>query len=273
MSRPDCSRRKTVHAANPVPLHVHAVNPSWNERVLVYGNSIHKPEFLEFYAFLAPDEFIFFDNGLSSYWSHDTDPIHDFPRHGIPRPAHAYLALHPPLPLPTYLERIPQTELTASDFAHPFKRMADASLEKPKHGHLPEHVILGTSLFRTNRISWDDERRLYLDLIAAIRQKSNSSILFKGHPRSSDRPLISRSDGVDVLETIVPIEAFAQIGGGGIAYSASSTSLFTLQKHYGFTARRLDSPAIQHVAGRMPHLDLVNQIPALLLPRGGKTRS
>lgn len=33
MSRPDCSRRKTVHAANPVPLHVHAVNPSWNERV------------------------------------------------------------------------------------------------------------------------------------------------------------------------------------------------------------------------------------------------
>lgn len=138
--------------------------------------------------------------------------------------------------------------------------MADEAYQKPTGGSLPTNVILGTSLFRTNRITWEDERELYLDLISTIQQKSNTRILFKTHPRAVAHPLITLNDGIEVLDTVAPVEAFAEFNTEGFAYSISSTSLFTLQKYYGFTPFRIDSPAVRKVAERMQHLDLALRV-------------
>lgn len=229
---------------------------------ILYGNSIQKPLFLDLYGFLQPDEFVFFDNGLSSYWPHDTDIQETFAYYNVPLPVRSYLSLHPPLPLPRYLADVPSTNLKVSDFDATYRRMADAAYQKPTGGSLPSNVILGTSLFRTNRISWEDERNLYLDLISTLHRESNSPILFKTHPRAVAQPLIGTDDGVEVLNTIAPVEAFAEVNPDGFAYSISSTSLFTLQKYYQFTPFRLDSPAVRKVAERMRHLDLAFCVPA-----------
>lgn len=229
-------------------------------RRIVYGNQIHKPFHLSFYRYLEPDEFVFFDNGLSSYWPHETDIRADFAAYGLAFPTRAYLSLHPPLPIPGYLADAPPATLARADYDDAYRAMKARARQKPRDNVLPAHLIIGTSLFRTNHIAWEEERALYMDLVAALRRRSDQPILFKTHPRAVARPLVTAADGVDVLDTIVPIEAFAHPKSNGFAYSIASTSLITLQKYYGFTPYRLDSPAVRRVAERMRHLDLTRNV-------------
>ncbi len=242
------------------------VEPQLSERAsrrIVYGNAIHKPFHQSFYAFLAPDEFVFFDNGLSSYWRHDADIKSEFERYGVAFPSEAFLSLSPGLPTPPYLSAIPQTPLDYADYAEIYARIAMAARIKPPGGWLANHVVLGTSLFRIKRISWEEERDIYRRLIDAIRREKDAAVTFKAHPRASDRPLLTEADGADVLETGVPVEAFIKPGATGRAYSISSTSLFTMQHYFGWTAYRLDSPAARLVIKRSPHLGMINMVETL----------
>ncbi len=234
---------------------------------IVYGNALQKAFHISYYALLRPDEFVFFDNGLSSYWQHDINVTQVFQDHGLQPPAAAYLTLSPPLPPPPYLNSVKQFSLQADDYAPIFAAMRSAVSHPPVSGWLPQHVLIGTSLFRTNRISWEEERHAYLQIIIRLQQQGVSRILFKAHPRASERPLVTASDGVEILETPAPVEAFVKPGATGAAYSISSTSLFSLTSMFGWRCERIATPAANKVIDSLPHLGLARSILAFEMER------
>lgn len=230
-------------------------------RRIVYGNAIHQPLHRSLYAYLKPDEFVFFDNGLSSYSEHDADIAGDFAAIGAPFPSMACLSLVPALHAPGYLSSIPQVALGYDDYADIYARLRAAAPGLPSGGWLPGHVILGTSLFRTKRIEWGEERSIYLRLIKALKARTDERVAFKAHPRASDRPLITSDDGVEVLDTGLPVEALVRPGSKGCAYSISSTSLFTLKEYFGWSSFRMETAASRAVIDASPHLGMVNVFP------------
>lgn len=243
--------------------------PSWagnptGDRI-VYTNGVHKPFHQSFYEWLQPDEIHFFDNGLSSYADHRADIPKDFAARGLPALTDAYLTLHPPLPVPAYLSFAQHHTLTQTDFAPIYARLREAAPTKPASGWLPGHVIIGSSLFRQGKITWDEEREIYLRLTAHIRERGGENILYKAHPRASSRPLIKEADGVEVLDNTTPVEAFVQPGSKGVAYSISSTALLTLPSQFGWRALRIDTDKTRDLIAASSHLSKVNAIDAVSL--------
>lgn len=226
----------------------------------VFANGVHKPFHQSFLTYLSPDEVCFFDNGLSSYAPHAANVEAHFTARGLPAIHKAYLTLHPPLPIPPYLSSAKASSLPLDVFVDIYATIRSAA---PEINWLPEHVILGTSLFRTKRISWDDERETYLRLIDHIRTKHDSEILFKAHPRALDRPLITDTDGVIVMENSAPVEAFARHGLPGTAYSISSTALITLPAQFGWTSYRLKTEKTEALLDKSPHLSMVRFVKAI----------
>lgn len=229
-------------------------------RRIVYGNGVHKRFHQEFFSYLEPDEFVFFDNGLSSYADHPSDIETEFAAHDIPFPSLACYSLSPPLPAPEYLSSIRSHYLGRQDYVAIYDALRAVVCETPETGWLPSHVVIGTSLFRTKRITWEEERSIYMKLIRRLQDAQDGGILYKAHPRASDRPLITKADGIDVLDSSVPVEVFVKPGSKGAVYSISSTALFTLNKYFGWTAHRIETPAARTVLNQSPHLRLVESI-------------
>lgn len=223
-------------------------------RRVVYGNLIHKRLQQTFYAFLEPDEFVFFDNGISSYWEHDADINSLFGALNLPSPSMAYLTLD--LPVPKYLAAFPARRLALADYEPIYAGMRRAAVPTAP---LRDDVIIGSSLFRTGRISWEDERAIYLRLA----EKLDRPVAFKAHPRAADRPLVTSDDGFQVIESGIPIEALVQQGQIGAAYSISSTSLFTLASFFGWRAHCIETAATAEVMRASPHLALSQRMPRI----------
>ncbi len=234
-------------------------------RRIVYGNAIHKKLHREFFKYLNPDEFVFFDNGLSSYADHPTDVATEFVKLDIPFPSLACYSLAPPLPIPDYLKSISNYDLTHNDFSSLFECLRRVDAQALPHDCLPSRVVIGTSLFRTKRIRWEEERAIYLKLFAKLREEEDSRILFKAHPRASNRPLIGPGDGVDVVDNSIPVEAFAKPDEKGVVYSISSTSLLTMEKYFGWRAYRIETEATRALLADSPHLSKVKEVESISL--------
>tara|TARA_R110000868_G_scaffold43693_6_gene146731 strand:- start:5698 stop:6681 length:984 start_codon:yes stop_codon:yes gene_type:complete len=229
---------------------------------IVYGNSIHKPPHLDFYASLTPDEFVFIDNGLSSYAEHHFNCRAEFARRGLPNPNLACLSLGASLPVPAYLSDFTATNLTLHELGPVYRQIRGSAAGHPTSGGLPAIVLIGTSLYRTKRITWEQERDIYLAAIKSFHAEGIRDILFKSHPRASDRPLLTADDNIEVFDSSLPVEAFADPSASGVAYSISSTSLFTLRDYFGWQTYRLETPAARALLDRSPHLGLVSHVPA-----------
>ena len=230
------------------------------ERRIVYGNAIHKRFHQELYAYLQPDEFVFFDNGLSSYAEHSADIESDFAARGLPFPSLACYSLSPPLNVPRYLAGIPGCSLGMEDYEDAFValRRLDSGWGAPGR---PLHVIMGTSLFRTQKISWDEERATYLHLISQLKStRPGETILYKAHPRACARPLITKGDGVDVVESTLPAEPFVTPGCNGAVYSITSTALFSFARLFSWKAHRIETPATRRLLDASPHLRMIDLI-------------
>lgn len=259
---PDCLKGSSFDQRGVPP----ALRTKSSSHRIVYGNLIHKRLYQEFFSSLMPDEFIFFDNGLSSYADHKSDIKKEFAALDLPFPSVACYSLCPPLPVPEYLGTIPQRSLTREEYTEFFDQLRLLASDWAPDRWLPPHVIIGTSLFRTNRISWEEERSIYLRLIDKLQDEEDSIILFKAHPRASSRPLITEDDGVDVLDSSLPVEAFVNPRTTGVVYSISSTSLLTMEKFFGWTAYRLETEMTQKLLADSPHLSKVNSIEPLIFP-------
>lgn len=246
--------------AGEFPINLTARGANISSRT-VYGNLIHKPLFQKYFATLRPDAFVFFDNGLSSYWEHDADIGADFSALDLPFPALASLPLSPPLAIPTYLSAIPSWRPTRDHFHEAFTTMRQVAPAKVSPG--VSIIVLGSSIFRTNVLRWEEERDLYRRLIEQLRGRG--PILFKAHPRAAARPLITEADGVDVLETTMPIEALIEPGHVGAVFGMASTALLTMPKFLGWRAYRLDTPETHRSAVKLPHqrlMDIVDTWPS-----------
>ncbi|WP_425410245.1 polysialyltransferase family glycosyltransferase [Hyphococcus sp.] len=231
---------------------------------IVYGNALHKPFHQYLYTFLKPDEFIFFDNGLSSYWDQPLDIHETFPEIGIPIPACACLGLAPPLQPPNYLKGLTQKSLSLNDFDMAFAGLRSAG-KSPRGGWLTETVIFGTSIFRTGHLSWEEERGVYLRLIETLKRRGENNIVFKAHPRATEKPIIFESDGVDVLENSIPVEAFVKPGAAGTAYGIASTSLITFERYFGWKSYRIDAPETRRAVEKKPHRGLAARIEPIII--------
>lgn len=232
---------------------------------VVYGNGIHKKPHQQFFSYLEPDEFVFFDNGLSSYASHPVDIKHEFTARNIPCPSLACYSLSSFLPIPSYLSSIPPYELSYAEYTEFFGRLRALEKSYSKEKWLPSNVIIGTSLFRTKRISWEMERSIYLSIIDRLKKSYNGDILFKCHPRSGVRLLITKEDGVTLFDSTLPAEAFVRPGSRGAIYSISSTSLLTFKKFFGWDAWRLENKATRQLLEGSPHLSMVNFVESIRL--------
>ncbi|MCI4645867.1 MAG: alpha-2,8-polysialyltransferase family protein [Hyphomonadaceae bacterium] len=212
------------------------------DRRVVFSAALQSRFTRSFLSWLSPDELVFFDNGLSSYADWHANTLDHVISAGVPRPSAAYLSLHPTLDVPAYLRDVPVEVLRKKDFAHAFKRLRAGGTERPPGTWLPGQVIVGTSLFRTGRISWEAERALYLRLITRLKRSGETDILFKAHPRALTQPLITPEDGVAVFASTVPLEAYVRPNSVGTVYSISSSALITMPQFYGWQARRLSDP-------------------------------
>jgi hypothetical protein len=237
------------------------VPPEKTTRRIVYGNSIHKAEHLNFYASLEPDEFVFFDNGLSSYASHAFDIATAFAQQHLPFPALACLSIGDNLTPPAYLSEIPKITVPFTVLGPVYARIRNTAATAQRLHTVPSTVLIGTSLFRTGKISWEEERCVYLKAVCALRARGIDDILFKSHPRDSSKPLLTLDDGVNLSNSSLPIEAFIDLNSPGTAYSISSTSLFTLRDYFGWQCFRLSAPAAQSLLDKSPHLRLTNTLP------------
>ncbi len=235
-----------------------------SKKRIVYGNALPKSFHQLLYAHLKADEFIFFDNGLSSYWDQQFDTAVKFPKLGIPVPSIACLSLSPPLNAPDYLNGIPIKELSFSDYDDAYANFRKAAAMSG-NGWLPEHVILGTSIYRTGHLSWNEERSVYLRLIEAVKKRGGEDILFKSHPRATERPLIFESDGVSVMESSLPIEAFAKPDSKGTAYGIASTSLISFERYFGWKSFRIDATETRRAVKKKPHRGLAAAIEPIII--------
>jgi hypothetical protein len=250
-----------VFRVNPDAIEAAIVPPKKDGvRRIVYGTLIHHKRPRTFFARLMPDDFVFFDNGMSSYWEHG-DISDEFRKKRLPLPSLAALALAPPLPIPSYLAAYPLWRVTYEDLADIF-----ASLQRAVGVWVPDGdpgIVLGTSMFRTGAVTWEEERELYLRVIDRARAQ-HTSVVFKGHPRAAHRPLIGEEDGVAIIETTAPIEALVQQGNTGCVYGMASTALFSMPKFFGWRAYRIEALASRRAAAERIHRRLADDLPALV---------
>lgn len=212
---------------------------------LVAGNHLQALSHREAIAAFGPEEFLFFDNGLSSYADHRV-PVAEWLA-AIPtcKRAVAYLTHRTRFGAPAYLSPFEVMDLPAADLREAAAPIRTACI--PADAQLGDRaaIIIGTSFCRMGLVSPDDERAAHLRLLQEVRARHNGPIHFKAHPRASVA-LLSESDGVAVMDAHLPVEAFIS-GPGGAAYSFTSTCLFTLEDQFAWRTFRASHPAMDVV--------------------------
>ncbi len=203
-------------------------------------------------AALKPRQFMFYDNGLSSYASHDID-INSWIA-GMPecRRFAAYLSCAREFGVPPYLRAFAVASLTPDALKKSAHDIRKACVSRQDVLSSNAVVILGTSFDRTNIISADEEHILHKQMIDAIRKQQGGPYFFKPHPRANQAYLADEDD-VKTLPTELPVEVYIS-GSGGTAYSFSSTALFTLPMMFGWRAYRVAHPLMEKVFRARPQL-------------------
>jgi len=93
-------------------------------------------------------------------------------------------------------------------------------------------ILIGTSFYKTERISFEEERNAYLGVVERLSERGRK-VAYKEHPRATERPLLTTADNVMVIDSSIPVEVICQDNPFLDAYSISSSSLFTLNKMMG----------------------------------------
>ncbi len=231
---------------------------------VVVANQLQDPRQRALVAALRPRQFIFYDNGLSSYSEHDVDLVSWAGELVNCRHFFAYLSYSDVFGDPAYLRPFQTTSLSPSALS-----MSMAEVRKgcvPLTDQLPEGavVILGTSFDRTNIISASDELRIHQELLAVIGERHGGPIYFKPHPRAN-QTYLGEADGVIPLSAELPVEAFVS-SSDGTAYSFSSTALFSLPEMFGWDAYRVQHPLMERVFDARPQLAKIKVLaPSLVL--------
>ena len=107
-----------------------------------------------------------------------------------------------------------------------------APSDRPSPGP-PARLILGTAFYRTPAINYEDEQAVYRSLAAELGRRGDAPILYKEHPRATRPPLLTPEDGVEVVQSRMPVEIWAEARTILEAYSISSTALLSLRRFYG----------------------------------------
>lgn len=181
---------------------------------------------------------ILFDNGLQSHVTKEIylgppDPLKSgkISQNVLDRVVTAYFSLFGDLPIPDHLCSIPCEEIP-SDWLLNVARGAVASVSLP-HPDLSSALILGTSFYRSNLVTYEEEKRVYLSLIESLISCGEESILYKEHPRANREPLVGKSKSVQHIESPMPVELLPLNLNIHSSYSISSTALLTLKKLFG----------------------------------------
>lgn len=205
-----------------------------------------------------------FDNGLAS---HLDRPVVDNPtisRSEVPRPhldrvVRAWLTLADQLPIPAHLAHTPLARVPGEKL-HQVARAALVRMrpeDAPEPDQRPARLILGTAFYRSGAMAYDDERRLYRELVAHLKGSGDEPILYKEHPRASLEPLLSARDGIEVVASRMPVEVWAEARPIIESYSISSTALLTLQRFYGCRSRTIGS--LMDMSKVLPQVALAHQ--------------
>ncbi|MAN45849.1 MAG: hypothetical protein CMF04_06520 [Hyphomonas sp.] len=233
---------------------------------LVVANQLQSPRQRELITALQPREFIFYDNGLSSYVDHKVDMerwIETLPN--CQRFA-AYLSYANEFGIPAYLHAFDTASLAPSVLARSAQLVCNAFLTEKDLLPAGAAVILGTSFDRTNILSASEEQALHQHLAKLVRERHEGPIFFKPHPRAGD-VYLTEADDVSPLSTELPIEAYVS-SADGTAYSFSSTALFSLPAMFGWKAHRVQHELMDKVFTSRPQLAKMKILqPSIILER------
>ena len=227
---------------------------------LLAANQLQDPKQRKFIAALKPKQLVFYDNGISSYAPHNVDltawvgTLPDCDRFV------AYLSYMDKFGAPPYLNVFKTKSLSHEALVKSVAQIRKACVSDQELLPPSAVVILGTSFDRTKLISIEDEQMIHKKLLEAIRVRHSGPCFFKPHPRAS-QAYLTQEDGVTTLSTELPIEAYVS-NSQGVAYSFSSTALFSLSTMYGWRTHRVEHVLIEKVFNARPQLAKVKVLKA-----------
>lgn len=219
---------------------------------MVVANQLQSPRQREFITVLKPREFIFYDNGLSSYVDHKIDMAGWLDTLSDCQRFEAHLSYASEFGVPAYLNSFDAISLAPSIREQSMLIVREACLREQDLLPPGAAVILGTSFDRTNILSASEERVLHQQIAKVIREEHDGPIFFKPHPRAGD-VYLTEADDVSPLSTELPIEAYVS-SADGTAYSFSSTALFSLPAMFGWKAHRVQHELMDAVFASRPQL-------------------
>jgi hypothetical protein len=206
------------------------------ERIFVH--SLSKPIERAVFALWPDAEIILFDNGLSSHISRRLEPRDgSSPWQFVRREALAQVKeawftlgefLEPPAVLGEDRPRDLPPQMLRRAIRSALERL-DARGEAPPTSEEPRDLILGTAFFRTGRVGFKKERAAYLELLSDLKAEGRPTPLFKPHPRQGEKPILTAEDGVEVIDSHLPVELWAERQAISRSFSIASSGLLTLK--------------------------------------------
>ena len=234
-----------------------------NEVSRIFLHALHKPIERRIVAAFPDAAIHLFDNGLSSHVAHPVlapkpgrTKARWIDRAQLRRVVESWYTVRRDLAAP---EHIPPhlvrdlSSISLMDAAGP----AVEHIGRANSGSPKRDVIIGTAFYRTGRIEFDAERQAHLDLVAELKAAGGPKPWFKPHPRTADQPVLTEADGVDIIDSHLPLEAWAAARPVGRAFSLSSTALLTLRRLFGVEAWRFGVKAMAPVTKGLPHIRLI----------------
>jgi len=212
---------------------------------LAAANHLQAKPHRDFLTRIQPRQFVFFDNGLSSYADHRFDMPRWLDGMPLDKSATAYLTHLHRFGVPAYLAGLRCESIPAPLLRTAAEAIGLTCLDPAERLGAGDAVILGTSFSRSRLISVEDERAAHALLWREVSRRHPGRICFKAHPRAIV-PMFEDPTIVRELDKALPLEAFVSEGGGA-AYSFSSTCLFTLEDQFGWASYRASHPALDMV--------------------------
>lgn len=173
---------------------------------MVVANQLQSSRQRELVTALKPREFMFYDNGLSSYVDHKIDMAGWFETLSDCQRFEAHLSYADEFGVPAYLHSFDAAPLAPSTLARSMLCVREACLTERELLPSGAVVVLGTSFDRTNIVSASKERTLHQQMVKCVRARHEGPIFFKPHPRAGD-VYLTEVGGVFSLSTELAIEA------------------------------------------------------------------
>ena len=245
------------------------------DRIIVH--SLSKPIERAVLAAWPEAEIVLFDNGLSSHVSRRLEPRDGSSpwqyvrREALARVQEAWFTLGDFLDPPAVLgaERprtLPARALQAA-IAQANSRL-EAKGEAPPVSGEPRDLILGSAFFRTGRMSFEDERAAHLELVRDLEAEGRPAPLFKAHPRQGEQAVLGEADGVEVIDSHLPVELWAARRPISRSFSMASSALLTLRLLHRTPGLRFGQSLMEEVRAAARHVTLLDPWCAQWAARG-----